>query len=233
MDGGWAKCIVATAASTMTHMTLTQDWDAWAAVWTVLGRLFGQAPNDESLDQVRSEEMLASWPLPEGQRTSEGLDLLRTSREQNETAEQVREDHWLLVRGPGKARAVPWESVYLSNEGLVFEEQTLQVREFYRRFGLQAPNLNREPDDHISLELEFMATLMIRALDAAEADGDPEPFIEAHTDFATQHLLKWAPEFFNRVEQNADTSFYRGWGVLGQDACAQLQAALAASDQND
>ncbi len=213
-------------------MTRVQDWDAWAAAWTVLSRLFSQAPDAESLDQVRSAEMLESWPLPDGPRTAEGLAELAASREQGETAEQVSDDLWLLVRGPGKARAVPWESVYRSREGLVFEEETLQVRQFYRRFGLQAPRLNKEPDDHISLELEFMGTMLLRAMDTVEAGGDAEPFIDAHHQFATEHLLRWAPEFFSLVETNAETAFYRGMGILGQDACAQLTAVLE-QDQQD
>lgn len=209
-------------------MTSAQDWDAWAATWTVLGRLFAGSPDRESLDRMRSAELLADWPLPDGVRTAEGLALLGRSAERGETVDDVHDDHFLLVRGPGKVKAVPWESVYLSREGLVFEAQTLQVRDFYRRFGLQAPNLNREPDDHISLELEFCGTLLMRALDAvdaADAEGT-RTYEQAHAEFCREHLFRWAPEFFQRVEQGADTDFYRGIGILGQDACAQVAAAL-------
>ncbi len=212
-------------------MTTPEQWDSWAATWTVLGRLLAVAPDAESIDQVRSAEMLAEWPMPGGQRTAEGIALLEQSREQAETVEAIAEDQFLLMRGPGKAKAVPWESVYLSREGLVFDAETLQVREFYRRFGLQAPRLNREPDDHISLELEFCATLLVKALDAVEADEDPTAFVEAHAEFCNDHLFRWAPEFFSRVEAGADTAFYRGIGVLGADSLAQVAAALDAANQ--
>lgn len=211
-------------------MTTPQQWDAWAAIWIVLARLIAVAPDQNSLDQVRSPQMLADWPLPDGERTAEGLRLLGSSAAAGETAELLRDDHFKLVVGPGKVKAVPWESVYLSREGLVFEAETMQVREFYRRFGLQAPRLNREPDDHISLELEFCATLLNLALDAAEAGDDPATYADAHTEFCLQHLLRWAPEFFTRVEQGAETAFYRGVGVLGQEALAQVAAALDGSD---
>jgi len=210
-------------------MTSAQDWDAWAATWTVLGRLFAASPDQDSLDRMRSAELLADWPLPDGERTTEGLALLGRSAARGETVDAVHDDHFRLVRGPGKVKAVPWESVYLSREGLVFEAQTLQVRDFYRRFGLQAPKLNREPDDHISLELEFCGTLLARALDAVEADDTDwaESYAQAHAEFCREHLLKWAPEFFKRVELGADTDFYRGIGILGQDACAQVASVLA------
>lgn len=214
-------------------MTTAQEWDAWAATWTVLGRLFAAAPGQDSLDQIRSAEMLADWPLPGGERTDEGLALLTESATAGESAEQVYQDHFLLVVGPAKVKAVPWESVYLSAEGLVFEAQTLQVREFYRRFDLQAPRLNREPDDHISLELEFCATLLNRALDAVQAGApdDAVALIDAHAEFCRDHLFKWAPEFFRRVEHGADTAFYRGIGILGQDALAQVAAVLEVAGQ--
>ena len=85
----------------MTPMTVAQDWDAWAAAWTVLSRLFAQAPDAESLEQIRSGEMLASWPLPNGERAAEGLEQLRASRAQDETIEQV---HAAIVRA-GHARS--------------------------------------------------------------------------------------------------------------------------------
>ena len=213
-------------------MTSPQQWDAWAATWTVLGRVFAAAPDQESLDRVREPEMLTEWPLAGGERTTEGLDLLAESSRAGEDAKAVYDDFFGLVIGPGKMLATPWESVYRSTEGLVFEAQTLQVREFYRRFGLQAPRLNREPDDHISLELEFCATLLTRAMDAAESGNNDEAdeFVAAHRDFCREHLLAWAPEFFRRVEQGATTAFYRGIGVLGQDACAQLASVLDRRD---
>lgn len=209
-------------------MTNQDQWDAWAATWTVLGRLLASAPDQETLDRVRAAEMLAEWPLPDSERASAGLALLAQSAVDGEDAAQIKDDHFQLIVGPGKPKAVPWESVYRSNEGLVFEEQTMQVREFYRRFGLQAPRLNREPDDHISLELEFCATLLTRALEAAELDlaEKAAEFATAHAEFCAQHLLVWAPEFFANVESGAQTSFYRGIGILGQDACAKVAAAL-------
>ena len=61
--------------------------------------------------------------------------------------------------------------------------------------------------------------------DAEDAEG-ARTYEEAHAEFCREHLFRWAPEFFQRVEQGADTDFYRGIGILGQDACAQVAAAL-------
>lgn len=209
-----------------------EQWDRFSAVWTVLGRLFASAPSEAELDVIRTAEMLDDWPLPDGDRSAAGLAELAASATAGEDAAAVKDDHFRLVVGPGRARAVPWESVYLSSEGLVFEAETMAVRHFYRRFGLQAPRLNRDPDDHISLELEFCATLLGRAFDALAEGADPQPFVDAHRDFCREHLLRWAPEFFRRVEDGAETRFYTGVGILGQDACAQLVALIGELDES-
>ncbi len=199
--------------------------DALAATWIVLARIFAAAPDQQTFDSVRSDDLLDDWPLPVQPKTKEGLDLLRASLAEDESLQDVKDDHFTLIVGPGKMKAAPWESVYRSEEKLLFEEETLQVRQFYRRFGLQAPKLNREPDDHISLELEFCATLLTRAMDALDAQ-DPDRaagYQDAHKDFCLEHLFAWAPEFFELVESGAETKFYRGFGALGTDALAQAK----------
>ncbi len=191
--------------------------------WSVLGRLFAEAPDQPVLDETRSPELLDVWPLPDGPRTAEGTSALAESATLGETVDQVSDDFQQLFVGPFHLPAPPWESAYRSKERLLFEQETLQVREFYRRHGLQAPKLNQEADDHISLELEFLARLLDRA-GAAEAGGDAEQaryLVAEHERFLAEHLSAWAPQFFADVEANAQTTCYRGLGVLGADAVAQ------------
>lgn len=202
------------------------SWDALAAAWTVLARLVHEPPTEQELATLRAETGRGVWPLADGPRSGEGLALLGSSTEE---VQAVADDHFRLFRGPGERLAVPWGSVYLSEEGLLFDEQTMAVRAAYARHGLEVPHLNRDPDDHIALELTFLATLLARALDAEEA-GDTATangLLAEHDTFCRDHLLPFAPEFFARVEQHASTHFYRGVGVLGSDAMAQLTAQLA------
>lgn len=202
---------------------VTQNLLRLQVVWGVLGRLFAAAPYQQILDETRSAELLAVWPLPHGPRTAEGTAALAESATLGENVQQVRDDFQQLFVGPFHLPAPPWESVYRSRDRLLFEAETLQVREFYRRHGLQAPKLNQEADDHISLELEFLARLLDRA-GAAEADGDLEQarsLVAEHDRFLAEHLTTWAPQFFGDVEANAQTACYRGLGILGADAVAQ------------
>lgn len=184
--------------------------DRRAAALTVLSRLLLKAPGADALAALRDPAQLAEWPTPEG--ASEGLALLAGSEE---SADDIRIDHQRLFGGAGPARANPFESVHRSEEGLKFDDQTIQVRAAYRELGLQAPRLNKEPDDHIGLELEFMATAYLRAAELLEAGQPANEVLAAAARFNREHLQQWAPRLFELIVERAETSFYRGVGHLG------------------
>ncbi len=198
---------------------MSNSWDALAATWTVLAQLVREPPSARALVTLHDDAAAGVWPLTGG-RVAEGLALLAAEV----SLQEVADDHFRLFRGPGERMAVPWASVYLTEEALMFGEETLAVREAYARHGLAVPNLNQEPDDHIALELEFLATLLVRAIEADEA-GDTAgaaALVADHDGFVRDHLLPFAPDFFARVEQAAATTFYRGVGILGSDAVARF-----------
>lgn len=207
--------------------------DAFAATWTVLASVVGTAcPAKQTVDVLRDPTMLAAWPLsdetlaPVGERTKQGLALLASS---DETMQAIDDDHFQLLRGPGLPAVVPWESVQLGEEQLLFDEETFDVRRMYQRFGLQAPKLNVEPDDHISLELEFLSQLLARGMRAEEHDeARAAEYFAAHDQFCEEHLFRWAPRCFEKLTDAAHTSFYRGIGLLGQDALDKAKDLIEA-----
>src|SRR3990172_2328452 len=68
-------------------------------------------------------------------------------------------DYMYLFIGPGKLGAAPYESVYRSGKPLVFQEHTMEVRAEYAKHDLIPEKFQQEPDDHISLELDFLLKL--------------------------------------------------------------------------
>lgn len=205
-----------------------QHPDAHAAVWTALASVVGTSgPTDQVVAALRSPDMLAQWPLAAdafpaaAEHTRAGVEALLGS---SDDAKAIDDDHFRLLRGPGMPIAVPWESVHRSRDHLLFDEQTDQVRVWYQRFHLEAPRLNVEPDDHISLELEFASRLLQLGMEA-EDRGDTaraEDCYAAHDMFCREHLAQWGPKFFDQLTGGARTDFYRGVGKLGQGAMAQL-----------
>lgn len=145
------------------------ELDQFAAVFTILGSLHYQVPDADHLHELL--QMIDEWPLSRPQspsRMKEGLQMWRLSREEAESRQDVVADHDRLYGDSAVALVPPYESVHRNREGLVFDEHTLQVRAAYARLGLATPHFHREPDDHIGLELEFLAQGCLRVLDARE-----------------------------------------------------------------
>ena len=69
--------------------------------------------------------------------------------------------------------AYPFESVYTSPKRLMMQEARDEVLAVYRSEGLDKLPTWKEAEDHIALELEFMAALGDRIVAAAEAEGLP------------------------------------------------------------
>lgn len=193
---------------------------------SMLGRLLYAPLEKEWLQTLLREEVFSEtpfgWERPE---IAAGMTLLQGwAQEVGETLsdeqfELLKGDEVRLFIGTPSVIAPLWESSYFSEERLLFQEQTLQVRAWYNRFGLQAEKLYHEPDDHIGLELNFLSHLALQAVQSFE-NGQPEDYsryVKAQKEFLSQHLLYWGPAFCSQVVKYAHTRFYQGiaWLVFG------------------
>ena len=137
----------------------------------------------------------------------------------NEAFEAMGIDYTRLFIGPGTVLTPPWESVFFSEERLTFQESTLHVREWYRRFGLEMKKLHNEPDDHIGLELEFLAHLAKLGVAATQGtEQSPTEVLDAQRAFLTEHVLTWAPVWCGQVYDKARSKFYRGIALMTRGA---------------
>ena len=200
-------------------MLHTDQLDAFAAAFTTLGRLQVQPSSAETMEQVVS--LLDEWPISaDDELTAAGIAALRSSHGLGEDEKAIRRDHDLLYGITANAKVPPFESVHRSEEGLVFDEETLEVRDQYRRLGLQAPRLNREPDDHIGLEMDFIAQCCISALTAIEQGANlaAEHYVRIGAAFTREHLLVWGPQMLAKAEEEAETDWMRGLEMLSRGA---------------
>lgn len=199
----------------------------------LLGRLIYQYPDREQREwfqELTEPDTFLEAPLyTDQQDIADGLELLQAWASQgldDDTYLEMQADFTRLFIGVGKVIAAPWESVYFNEDRLTFEEETLQVRQWFRRFGLEAEKLFNEPDDHIGLELTFLANLTSQALEALDGE-DTEKFgslIQARNEFLTEHLLKWGFRWCDLVTENARTDFYKGIGLLTRGTLHYLAA---------
>ena len=195
-------------------------------IYSLLARLYKASPATQLLETLSANRLLTSLvedhePLaaPEQfsvysavQQLQGELDLGLTNPADYQKL--LRTDFNRLFVGPGHLAAPPWESVYRSRERLVFGEQTLAVRAFYRSFGLESKKRHTEPDDHISLELEFMAWLCKQA---AKPDISTEKlnfYMSGQIRFLSGHILEWAPALCDDISKAAESDFFRGLALL-------------------
>lgn len=171
--------------------------------------VFSEAPfGAEQVEMQHGIELMQRW-------TNENSDGLEAPQ-----FKALQDDYLRLFIGLGHVLAPMWESVYFSEKKLMFQESTLQVREWYARFGVQAERINNEPDDHIGLEMLFISHLASLSLQAIEQDDQNKlnEVLQAQRDFLTQHLLRWGSVWAKLVKQNANTDFYRGIAHLTHGA---------------
>lgn len=93
-------------------------------------------------------------------------------------------------------RASPMESVWLTEDGLVRQEPMFKVQTWYRRNNLRVVEGELRPDDHLVLELRFLAHLFGQA--AAAGDTAEASLTEAAR-FLDAHPLRWVGLFADRL----------------------------------
>ena len=97
--------------------------------YDLLRRTFWQEPSQEFLQSLIQTEQMASFPFSdESSLIAEGakdvisyLDELKPLRD--ETFDQLHWDYTQLFIGPNKLAAPPWESAYLNEDRLLFQEE--------------------------------------------------------------------------------------------------------------
>lgn len=131
-----------------------------------------------------------------------------------ESLDDLAADYAKTFLGAGSAQgeaAFPYESVYTSPKKIMMQDSWNRVCEIYDAKGIER---NQEAgdllEDHISMEMEFMAYLCDETSQYTETLSG----LEEQREFLNKHLLNWVPEFCLDIKYHADTEFYRMVGQL-------------------
>ena len=120
-------------------------------------------------------------------------------------------DRVFFGMGPLNARhAFPYESVYTSDKGIMMQDAYAQVVRTYREQQLAKDSSFTEPEDHIAVELAFMATLADRtsAFLREGAEDAATETVQQQLKFAQNHLLNWIDRFTVDLKAAAEGTFY-------------------------
>jgi TorA maturation chaperone TorD len=106
----------------------------------------------------------------------------------------------------------PSESVYVSDDHVMYQESRDRVQSIYWEAGVDKKKEYTEPEDHIAIELQFMEYLCRRTVEALEKDDKAETtkYLRTQKDFIELHLARWVPHLTKDVLETAQVDFYKG-----------------------
>lgn len=131
--------------------------------------------------------------------------------------------------GKGSSAAYPYESVYTSPKRIMMQEARDQMAAIYAARGLGLDEKTAGlPEDHLALQLEYMAVLCQEAKNALAAQNQTAiaAGLQEQRDFLDRHLLNWVPQFCMDVGRHAESAFYQGIGKITNGFVRLDRAAL-------
>ena len=174
-------------------------------------------PGEELLSLIEDETFAANardWvrrlPEREGEELARSMVSLVASLEGSLPADLQGEYRRIFGHTVSKD-CPPYETEY--GKAHIFQQasEMADIGGFYRAFGLEASEENRDRLDHISTELEFMHVLAYKEAHALEYHGEEKGQLcrEAQQKFLNEHLGRWALYFVGLLSKKAETGFYR------------------------
>ncbi|MDY6821659.1 MAG: molecular chaperone TorD family protein [Deferribacterota bacterium] len=105
----------------------------------------------------------------------------------------------------------PYESVYLSEEGLMYQQETEDVLKFYINNKVITKKSFNEPDDHIAAELAFIGHLNEQAIRFLDENNYKEASdkIKTSKEFMEKHLLRWVNKLCLDIRETDISNFYK------------------------
>jgi putative dimethyl sulfoxide reductase chaperone len=201
----------------MTNAEQIQWEEARSAVYGFFSQAFLRGPSQQFLTTLISDDGTANLReiFPDAAYQEELAQVRRDAREGRLTLEAAALDFEARFRVPGDRYLTPYESVYRSQSGgRLCGPETGAVERLYLKEGLEPNGEFSELPDHVGVELEFMAFLCRKTLEAMRA-GDPDTaqdYRHQQCCFFIEHLGTWARLLAERLASQAQTSLYRFLG---------------------
>lgn len=133
----------------------------------------------------------------------------------------------------------PYESVYHTQERLLMRPSRDDVVACYEAAGYRpAQGDGNEPEDHLSIQLRFLAALTaveggIADARVALADMSSEEARRMREDFAAEHVRSWLPRFSEEVEARARSPLYPALTALAVELTELLAYKSDRSHRED
>lgn len=190
-------------------------------LYRLFQNIFGDTPNKAQLEILTSDTTkeafeIFGWEISPVLLKGKYRQTIFAGDAEEEIIDQLTSEYTRLLIGPGKLPAPPWESVYRSKESLLFQECTIEVRQCFLKYNFIPAEYPHVADDHLALELDFMANLnsMAERFYAEGNSGQLNRLLDDQKEFLLKHLLVWVPEFTERIQLSTTSYLYPDMAIL-------------------
>ena len=195
-------------------------------VYGMFSRIFREELDKTALDGVRNilgildqsadlAQFYRHKHFQEGQkRLDHYFDQIMGGKDEEITTDLARSFASLFL-GVGPQTIGLCESVYKSEQGLLYQSSHFEAQQAYQKIEMVKSDDFHEPADHIAVELSYMAQLC-RLIHGEVVNGGSQVahHLGLQKAFCAEHLLSWVPDFTQRVIDGAQSPFYCSIGYL-------------------
>ena len=116
----------------------------------------------------------------------------------------------LFLGAGGMRSAPPYQSVYASEKGLLYQTPAMEMTELLRELQLSVDSSLKEPPDHLAIQLNVLAELIERTTNNASNRLPPERTRDNQTQlgFIERYLLSWLPVFRDDLRAHDPSQLY-------------------------
>lgn len=170
---------------------------------------------------LRTDLKDGSAVLAPGERAASALDLRPVQEFFERTAEHFEADYQNTFGLLMSKECPPYETEYCLQTFSVFRSQELaDIAGYYKAFGVEPSTDQPERQDHIGLELEFMAWVIGKAIHADQSESaasaeNAEICRETQRKFFEKHMAWWIPAFCAALERKVDAVAEKAGGASG------------------
>jgi len=189
-----------------------------AQIYAFLSRIYGEELDEAFLRKIKEKNKQINFKDPEIARGYKSLKKITEQVEINEkTVQELGADYASLFLGIRRHPAHPYESVYLSKDRIVMRQPWREALRIYEEEGLTKTDEIKEPEDHVALELEFMAYMCRKMEEALDRNDTFEVsrILDVQGKFLANHLGAWIPAFCEDIARGpSKLDFYRAMAII-------------------
>jgi TorA maturation chaperone TorD len=186
-----------------------------SAFYRTLSSLYYRPLSQEQIDALAESDLL-SFAGGDPALASGFDDMRRYLRKRNTgTRQDLAVDFTSAFAGAQQYEgrcAVPYESVFRSESGLLMQEPRNEVYRTYKRAAVRLKEGIDLPEDHLAFEFEFLAIMSERTGEALGGDdaGEAVKLLMDQRRFIEDHILSWFDDLTDLALKILATRFYRG-----------------------